>query len=182
MPRPVVAVFGSSRAREGDPAYRIAGAWGRVLAEMGFAVVTGGYGGTMEAVSRAVREAGGLVLGVTAPPVFPGRAGANAHVELELPSPSLLSRIERMLDLAGAYLALPGGLGTLTEIAAAWNRAYVDRRAGRPVRPLAVHAAWRELLRPGLEIAPGDLALIRFLKDEADLREFLGSVPRPGAG
>ena len=178
MPVPVVAVFGSSRAEKDHPHYRTAYAWGRVLAEAGLAVATGGYGGPLEAVSRAVREAGGLVIGVTAPPVFPGRPGANAHVGLELPSPSLLTRIERLLDLAQAYLALPGGLGTFTEIAAAWNRAYVDRLAGRAVRPLAVHAAWRTLLRPGLEIAPEDLGLVRFIEDEADLRRFLRDLPR----
>jgi len=178
MPLPVIAVFGSSRAKRGHPHYRLASAWGRIIAETGFAVATGGYGGTMEAVSQAVREAGGVVIGVTAPPVFPGRPGANAHVGLELPSPSLLSRIERLLDIARGYLALPGGVGTFTEIAAAWNRAYVDRLAGRPVRPLAVHVAWRTLLRPGLEIAPEDLELIHFIEDEADLRRFLRNLPR----
>jgi len=176
--QPVVSVFGSSRVDPDHPLYRLAYAWGKVLAEMGFAVATGGYGGTMEAVSRAVREAGGLAIGVTAPPVFPGRPGANAHVGLELPSPSLLARIERMLDLGQAYLALPGGVGTFTEIAVAWNRAYVDRLADRRVRPLAVHASWRALLRPGLEIAGEDLELVRFIEGEAELRDFLKGIAR----
>ncbi len=179
--RKVVALFGSSRAEPGSEAYARAYAFGRVIGERGFDLVTGGYGGVMEAASRGAKEAGALVIGVTAPPVFPGRAGANVHVDLELPSPSLLSRIERLLDLAAAAVALPGGVGTLAEIAAAWNRAYVDRLAGRPVRPVAVHAAWRALLRPELEIAPADLELLRFFEDEADLAAFLDEVGRPGS-
>ncbi len=146
------------------------------MGELGFDLATGGYGGVMEAASRGAREAGALVLGVTAPAVFPDRAGPNPFVELELPSPSLLSRIERLLDLAAAYVALPGGIGTLAEIVAAWNRAYVDRAAGRPARPLAVHAGWRSLLRSALEIDEEALGLLRFFEVASELEEFLKSV------
>ncbi len=174
--RKVVALFGSSRAAPGGEAYARAYAFGRTIGELGFDLATGGYGGVMEAASRGAREAGALVFGVTAPAVFPARDGPNPFVEPELPSPSLLSRIERLLDLGAAYVALPGGIGTLAEIVAAWNRAYVDRAAGRPVRPLAVHAEWRALLAPALEIGEADLALVRFIEDEMDLREFLESL------
>ncbi len=172
----VVALFGSSRAAPGSEAYARALAFGRAIAEEGFALVTGGYGGVMEAASRGAKEAGGLVIGVTAPPVFPGRGGANPFLDLELPSPSLPARIGRMLDLAAAAVALPGGVGTLAEIALAWNLAYVDRLAGRRPRPLAVHAEWRTVLRPGLEVRPEDLALLWFFEDEAELRAFLREI------
>ena len=65
---------------------------GELLARAGFAVATGGYGGTMEAVSRGAKDAGGEVIGVTAPTVFPDRVRANEHVTTETRSPCCAQR------------------------------------------------------------------------------------------
>ncbi|HGY09722.1 MAG TPA: DNA-binding protein [Oceanithermus profundus] len=173
MPVPVVSVFGSSRTAPGTPAWKQAEAWGRALAEGGFAVASGGYGGSMEAVSRGAKAAGGLVIGVTAPDLFKSRSGANAHVDLELPAPTLTGRIERMLEMSRAALALPGGLGTLTEILVAWNRAYIQRLQGEPPLPLGVDAAWRPLLKPHLELSEREFDLITFLEGPEELAAFL---------
>jgi len=169
----VIAVFGSSKLPPDHPDYALAKRWGELIGARGFAVASGGYDGLMEAVSAGARKKGALVLGVTAPPVFPHRDGPNPHVDLELPSPSLLSRIERMLDLAEAFLALPGGIGTWTEIMAAWNLAYIRWLQGRAYKPLGLHARWKSLIRPGLEVAPEHLDLLQFIATEAELSSFL---------
>src|SRR6202165_4459217 len=78
----IVSVFGSSRPRENDLEYAQARELGRALAGKGFAVCTGAYAGTMEAVSRGAKEAGGKTYGVTAE-FFPA-AKANAWVDVEV--------------------------------------------------------------------------------------------------
>ncbi|RDI94601.1 DNA-binding protein [Meiothermus sp. QL-1] len=172
----LVTVFGSSQTKPGTPAFAEAYAWGRLIGQAGFGVATGGYNGAMEAVSQGVKELGGLVVGITAPALFPERDGPNLHVDLELPSASLLTRIERLFDVGVACLALPGGVGTLAEILAAWNLNYLAWRQGRPTKPLGVHAGWLEVIRPGLEVAPEHLALLTPIASLADLEEFLARL------
>ncbi|HEU4742376.1 MAG TPA: LOG family protein [Meiothermus sp.] len=177
----LVAVFGSSRTPPNTTAYQEAYSWGRSIAEAGFGVVTGGYDGSMAAVSQGAKEAGGLVVGVTAPQLFPQRAGANIHVGLELPASTLLVRIERLLDLAQGFLVLPGGIGTLTELMAAWNAALVEQMHTRPYKPIAVHSAWMEILEyihdtPQLEIPRSNLEMLSVIENLGGLRDFLGRL------
>ncbi|GIW26206.1 LOG family protein [Meiothermus sp.] len=145
----LVTVFGSSRVQPGTSAFAVARAWGRAIAEAGFGVATGGYNGAMEGVSQGAKEAGGLVVGITAPVLFPHRNGPNLHVDLELPSSSLLTRIERLIDVGVACLALPGGVGTLAEILAAWNLNHIALMHGKPQKPLGVHVGWLTWQRIG---------------------------------
>ena len=142
-----VAVFGASSTVPGDPVYDDGIRCGRLLAEAGFAVATGGYAGLMEAVSYGARTAGGHVIGVTVPGVFPDRPGANVHVTEETRAASLLERIHEMVDLSAASVALPGSLGTATELLVAWNLAYVARFTdGAPKPVIAVGPQWRRLI------------------------------------
>ncbi len=169
----LITVFGSSRVQPGTTAYAEALAWGRAVAQAGFGVATGGYNGAMEAVSQGAKEAGGLVVGITAPPLFPQRNGPNAHVDLELPSSSLLTRIERLIDVGMACLALPGGVGTLAEILAAWNLNYIAKQQGRSMKPLGVHLGWLEVIRPGLEVTPEALQMLTPIGSLENLEAFL---------
>lgn len=142
-----VAVFGSSQARPDDPDYRSAVRCGRLLAESGFQVATGGYGGLMEAVSRGAADAGGTVIAVTAPELFPQREGANRWVHIERPQPTLALRIGTLLDDSVATIALPGSIGTLTELIVAWNASFIDAMTDRRPRPvIAVGARWGDLV------------------------------------
>lgn len=146
-PEPHVAVFGSSRTAPGTAPWADAERLGAALAARGWAVRTGGYGGTMEAVSAGAAASGGVVIGVTAPSLFPDRTGPNRHVEHEIAAPTLLARIDRMLDGAAAAVALPGSIGTFTELVATWNLVYLMRRLDRPAPLLVtVGPAWRELV------------------------------------
>jgi len=119
---------------------------GRRCVEAGFAVVTGGYGGTMEAVSKGAANAGGEAIGVTAPSLFPGRPGANPYVTREIVAGSLLERLDTLTDLASGAIVLPGSIGTLTELVLAWNLNHVNRlNEGKRLPTVAVGDGWRGL-------------------------------------
>jgi hypothetical protein len=146
-----IAVFGASRSVEGDGHYEAAIRCGRLLARAGFAVATGGYSGAMEAVSRGAREAGGHVLGVTAPSVFPDRATANNHLTRETQAASLVERIGLLADGTAGSIALWGSLGTAAELIVAWNLAYVAPFSDTNPKPIiAVGEPWTSLI-PHLE-------------------------------
>jgi len=134
----VIAVFGSSQITPGTSQYRDAMQLGILLARAGAAVATGGYGGAMEAVSRGAAETGGRVIGVTAPSVFPHRSGHNQWVAEVITSNTISERIHRLIDLADGFVALPGSLGTFTELVVAWNDRYVAPMASAAAKPLVV--------------------------------------------
>ncbi|MDJ0925111.1 MAG: LOG family protein [Acidimicrobiia bacterium] len=166
----IVAVFGASSVRPGDPEYAMGVEAGEQLARRGIAVVTGGYGGIMEAVCRGASEAGGTTVGVTAPSVFPGRSGANSWVQHEIPADDLMHRLELLTSLAVAFVALPGSLGTFTELVLAWNLALVapfSSSASPPV--IAVGEPWVRVV-PELAAAldtDGELVTVVDTVDEA---------------
>lgn len=134
----IISVFGSSSTQPDSDEWREAETLGKLLVEQGYIVATGGYGGSMEALSKGASEVGGKVIGITAPDVFKARAGANAYVTEEVKAPHLLERIHLLTDRSCAAVALPGSLGTLTEIMAAWNLAYVAPFAEAEAKPLIV--------------------------------------------
>ena len=114
----IITVFGSSRPLEGQPDYEDARALGRSLAERGFAVCTGGYGGMMAGVSRGAKESGGKTYGVTAD-FF--SAKANAWVDVEVRVATWQDRLFELIRLADAFVACKGGTGTLAELAVVWE-------------------------------------------------------------
>lgn len=129
-----VSVFGGSQPREGDTAYAEAMELGRLLAERGHTVLTGGYIGTMEAVSRGAKEAGGHVIGVTCSDIERWRpVGANQWVMEEIKKESLIERLHTLIHESDAAFALPGGTGTLTEISLMWNLMTVESLHRRPL-------------------------------------------------
>ena len=117
-----ISVFGGSQPKEGSPAYQEAYELGKLLAEAGHTVLTGGYIGAMEAVSRGAAEAGGHVIGVTCAEIERWRpVKANGWVKEEWRRETLMERLQALVERCDAAIALPGGPGTLTEIALTWN-------------------------------------------------------------
>ena len=142
--RLVVAVFGSSTTRPESAGWQQAEEVGAGLASAGVAVLTGGYGGTMEAASKGAAEAGGHVIGVTAPTLFPGRSGANPYVSEEFEAESLPNRLGQIFSKSDGTIALPGSIGTATELIVSWNINYVVRHnGGRRIPSVAVGPAWK---------------------------------------
>ena len=122
-----ITVFGGSHPQPGSPAYAEAYELGKLLAQAGHTVLTGGYVGTMEAVSRGAAEAGGHVVGVTCADIEAWRGrGANAWVQEERHFATLQERLNELVLACDAAIALPGGPGTLTEIALTWNLMIVN--------------------------------------------------------
>jgi len=129
-----ISVFGGSRPKEGDTAYHEAIELGRLLAERGHTVLTGGYIGTMEAVSRGAKEAGGHVIGVTCEDIETWRkVKVNGWVMEEIRRKTLEERLHTLIHESDAALALPGGPGTLTEISLMWNLMVVESLHRRPL-------------------------------------------------
>lgn len=174
----LVAVFGSSATEPGSAAWEEAEGIGRRLGEAGLGVITGGYGGSMEAVSKGAATSGSEVVGVTAPSLFPDRSGANPHVGLLVEAETLLERIGAMFDRACGVIALPGSIGTATELLIAWNLNHIARhaRAGR-IPTAAVGAGWRalhELMSGRIGASPHDVHVV----DTAELAvEWLVAQP-----
>jgi uncharacterized protein (TIGR00730 family) len=140
-----ITVFGGARPRPGEPAYDEAFRLGALLAKSGFTVMTGGYIGTMEAVSRGANEAGGHVIGMTCNEIETWRSVVcNQWVKEEKHFPSLRERLMALIDTCDAAIALPGGVGTLTEISVMWNHLLTNSIAPRPL--ILVGDGWRRTL------------------------------------
>jgi uncharacterized protein (TIGR00730 family) len=139
----IVTVFGSANARPGDALYESAYTLGGLLAQQGHSLVTGGYGGTMEAVSRGASEKGAATIGVTCAEIEKFRpGGANAWVAVEFPTESLTGRLEQLTRMADICIALPGGVGTLCEAALTLNLMAIGAIKARVL--ILVGPAWKE--------------------------------------
>jgi uncharacterized protein (TIGR00725 family) len=158
--KPIVAVFGSSTTPREDPAWAVAVEVGARLAEAGFCVMNGGYGGTMEAVSEGARSRGGEVLGVTTA-LFNHRV-PNPHLTHREDTTTLLERLDYLVHVASGFVVLEGSIGTLAELFLAWNLLAVE---GRPQAPLVcLGRPWAGFVRglgePGLVVPE----LMRFVE------------------
>ena len=141
-PRMIVSVFGGSSPQPGSSDYLAAKTLGEKLAKAGHIVASGGYIGTMEAVSAGASEAGGHVIGVTCEEIERWRkVGANRWVKQEIHCGTLIERLEKLTSLCDAAIALPGGPGTLTEIALLWNLMIVEAVPRKPL--ILVGAGWQ---------------------------------------
>jgi len=139
----IVSVFGTSSAKAGDKSFALAEEVGRSLAIAGFAIANGGYGGTMLAAAKGAREAGGEVIGVTCAAF--GRGPANEHVSREIVTRSLSERLEMLVQLGSGYVVLPGGTGTLLELAMVWelkNKGFIGE--DKPI--ILVGEYWSEVV------------------------------------
>ena len=110
-----VSVFGSARSAAGSPAYELARTVGRRLGEAGFAVITGGGPGAMEAANRGARQAGALSIGLSIDlPFEHGRA--HRWVDRQLDFHYFFCRKVMFVRYANAFVVLPGGYGTFDEL------------------------------------------------------------------
>ncbi len=112
--RPAVSMFGSARVTEGSPTYERARATGRAFAEAGFAVVTGGGPGAMEAANRGCREAGGLSVGFNIE--LPSEQGLNPYCDIGLTFHHFYARKVMFVKAAEGFVIFPGGFGTMDEL------------------------------------------------------------------
>jgi uncharacterized protein (TIGR00730 family) len=173
-----VTVFGGSRVEPDSEEYVAAQKLGRALAERGFSVVTGGYNGVMEAVSRGAKEAGGHVIGVTVDLIARNfERSPNAYVDQEVRTGALLERIDKLVELGAAYVVLPGGAGTLAELGIVWNLALLGALHDKPL--IVVGRGWERVLKlmvDELHTIESDLKWLRFVPDVTAAAEMLADT------
>jgi len=164
-----ISVFGGSQPNPGSLAYEEARTLGSLLAQRGHTVLTGGYIGTMEAVSYGASEAGGHVIGVTCGEIERWRDVApNRWVKEEWRKQTLVERLQVLIRECDAAIALPGGPGTLTEISLMWNLMIVESMHRRPL--VLVGSGWQSVFDQfytnlDVYIAEKQRELVSFAKD-----------------
>jgi uncharacterized protein (TIGR00730 family) len=128
--KPTVTVFGSARPIDGDVYYEEARSVGRALASAGYIVCNGGYGGSMEASARGAKEAGGETIGVVSS-FF--SIETNRWIDRKVIMPTLMERLDALIEHGDGYVVLRGGTGTLLEFAAVWELINKKVMAEKPI-------------------------------------------------
>jgi uncharacterized protein (TIGR00730 family) len=177
--RPGVTVFGSARVARDSVLYEQARELGRRLAEAGFAVITGGGPGLMEAANRGAREAGGMSVGFNIE--LPHEQRGNPYLDVEMTFRHFYARKTMLVKAAEGLVLCPGGFGTLDELFEALVLIQTGKIVHFPVVMLG-HDHWRglidwwadRLLAEGM-IAPEDVELAVVTDDPAAAVETIAS-------
>jgi uncharacterized protein (TIGR00725 family) len=148
-----ITVFGSSRPHPGHTDYEEARQLGGELAQKGFVICTGGYGGVMEAVSRGAKEAGGRTLAITAE-FF--TAAVNRWVDEEFRVATWQERLFELIRRGDGYVACRGGTGTLVELAVVWEMLNKSVIAGKPL--VVLGEFWQPILERVREVERGHVS------------------------
>jgi uncharacterized protein (TIGR00730 family) len=177
--RPAVSIFGSARVLEGTPTYESARATGRAFAEAGFAVVTGGGPGVMEAANRGCKEGDGLSVGFNIE--LPHEQGLNPWCDLSLTFHHFYARKVMFVKSAEGFVIFPGGFGTQDEL---WEALTLIQTGKIGVFPVVLFDTdyWGELLdwlrKEMLEdnlISPEDVELLYVTDDPREAVELVVS-------
>jgi uncharacterized protein (TIGR00730 family) len=156
----IITIFGGSKCREGDPEYNQALEVGALLAGSGFTVCTGGYAGVMEAASRGAHERGGRVIGIT---MNQFKSEPNRYLTEKVPTEHFYERLQKLIIQSAGYIALRGGMGTVTEISLVWNK--LQTRVLDP-RPLVLLGdCWPPVVKTwqsNLAVSDNDVAVLNF--------------------
>lgn len=136
-----VTVFGSSIPKVGEQEYETAYALGCLLGKNSINVCTGGYQGTMDAVSKGCNENGGEAVGVTLD-IY--NAIPSNYLTEEIKCHSLFDRLNNLVKIGDAYIVLQGGTGTLVELSLVWE--YMNKNMIEE-KPFACHGLlWNEIV------------------------------------
>jgi uncharacterized protein (TIGR00730 family) len=170
--RPGVTVFGSARVGEDHPAYMQASEVGKRLAEAGFAVITGGGPGVMEAANRGARDGGGLSVGFNIQ--LPHEQDSNPYIDIGLTFNHFYARKTMFVKAAEGFVIFPGGFGTLDELFESLTLIQTGKVLHFPV-VLFDSGFWQPMLdfivqRPLAEgmVSPEDVELLTVTDDPAE--------------
>lgn len=158
----IVTIFGGSKCGESDLEYSQALQVGELLADAGFTICTGGYSGVMEAASRGAHERGGRVIGIT---MNQFKGEPNRYLTEKIPSEHFYERLQRLIIQSVGYIALRGGMGTVTEISLVWNK--LQTRVLDP-RPLVLLGdCWPPIVKEWqrhLAVSDADVQILNFAR------------------
>jgi uncharacterized protein (TIGR00730 family) len=187
---PAIGVFGSARTRPDAHDYGMAEQVGRRLAEEGFAVITGGGPGAMEAANKGASEAGGASVGLGIE--LPFEAGLNAWVDKGINFRYFFARKTMFVKYAQGFIVLPGGLGTFDELFEALTLVQTQKVTSFPIVLMGVDywsglLAWlRDTVLAEGKINPQDLEMLTLTDDVEEAVAMMvaareDAVPTPAA-
>ncbi|MDA8438510.1 MAG: TIGR00730 family Rossman fold protein [Propionibacterium sp.] len=183
---PAISVFGSARTPKGHPMYVAAQAIGRGLAERGFAVITGGGPGIMEAANRGANRAGGTSIGLGIE--LPFETMMNPHVNLGINFRYFFARKVMFLKYAQGFVVMPGGYGTFDELFEALTLAQTGKVTSFPI-VLFGREYWQGLFDwmatstlNDAYISPADLDMVLITDDVRETLEHVTGVRRAQGG
>ena len=159
-PERIVTIFGGAKCGESDTEYSQARRVGELLADAGYTICTGGYLGVMEAASRGAHERGGRVLGIT---MNQFKAEPNRFLTDKVATAHFYERLQLLITRSVGFIAIRGGMGTVTELSLVWNK--IQTRVIGP-RPLVLLGdCWPPIVREWqkhLVVSDADVALLDF--------------------
>ena len=176
---PAITIFGSARIKAGAPEYELARQIARRLAEQGFAIITGGGPGIMEAANRGCREGGGLSIGCNIE--LPHEQGLNPYVDLGVEFKYFFARKTMFVKYADAFVIMPGGFGTLDELFESLTLIQTGKIRDFPV-VLVGKAYWQGMLDwmrqvqiPAGAVSEADLNLLKLTDDPDEVCEIIAA-------
>jgi uncharacterized protein (TIGR00725 family) len=158
----MVTIFGGSKCGEASEEYAQARRVGQLLAEAGFTICTGGYLGVMEAASRGAHERGGRVLGIV---MNQFKAEPNRYLTDKVASAHFYERLQNLITRSVGFIAIRGGMGTVTELSLVWNKLMTRVIGPRPL--VLLGDCWPpvvECWRANLVVSKADVALLNFAR------------------
>lgn len=159
----IVTIFGGARCSPDSAEYKSAFELGGSLARAGFTICTGGYFGVMEGASKGARDAGGRVLGIT---MNQFTAEPNKYLTEKVATDHFYDRLQNLITRSVGFVALKGGMGTVTEVSLVWNKLQTKVISPRPLVLLGdcwpgVVAAWQQ----HLVVSDADVGHLHFASD-----------------
>ena len=159
----IVTIFGGSKCGPKSDEYREAQEIGSRLARAGFTICTGGYLGVMEAASRGAREAGGRVLGIV---MNQFRSEPNRYLTDKVATDHFYDRLQNLITRSVGFVALRGGMGTVTEVSLVWNKLQTGVLDRRPI--VLVGDCWNDVVeawKKFLVVSDEDVSYLDFAPD-----------------
>lgn len=156
----IVTIFGGSKCNERTEEYQQAMEIGSRLAGAGFTICTGGYLGVMEAASRGAREQGGRVFGIV---MNQFKSEPNRYLTDKVASAHFYERLQNLITRSVGFIALRGGMGTVTEISLVWNKLQTGVLEPRPL--VLLGESWRKVVqswKENLVVSDADISLLDF--------------------
>ncbi len=163
----IITVFGSYEPRAHEAEYEQAYQVGYELARAGFVVANGGYAGTMEASAKGAKEAGGKTIGVSCRAFK--RSEVNEYIDREIETDNLQQRLEKLLELGSGYVVLPGGTGTLAELACAWEMINKGFLTGRLV--VIMGNFWQPVVELVEQVSQRSRGMVHKISEAKELAE-----------
>jgi len=159
----IVTIFGGSKCGPQSEEYLSAKDLGARLAEAGFTICTGGYLGVMEGASRGAREKGGRVFGIV---MNQFKGEPNRYLTDKVATDHFYDRLQNLITRSVGFVALRGGMGTVTEISLVWNKLQTGVLGKRPL--VLVGDCWTQVVaawQANLVVSDAEVAMLDFARD-----------------